>query len=136
MMNYSDAKRILEKQDAAKAVLAQYDKLANAHEGFGFQTRREFIKALQEIEQAGKKGGPRAGGGRGKRGLSPDTISQIQKLKGEGKSNAEISRTLGVSPLTVGKYVRAAAGKGTAKPAAKAGAGRGRARRSKAKAKA
>jgi len=109
-MNYSEAKKILDRQEAAKAVLVQYEKLASAHEKFGFNTRREFVRALQEIEEA-----ERGGRGRGKRGLSPDVIDKIQKLKAEGKSNAEISRTTGVSPLTVAKYVKGEAGKAKAK---------------------
>jgi hypothetical protein len=109
-MNYSEAKKVLAQQDAAKAVLAKYEKLANAHEAHGFQSRREFIKALQEMD-IGAKAKPR-----GKRGLSPETIDQIHKLKSEGKTNADIARTTGVSPLTVGKYVKAQAG-GKAAPA-------------------
>jgi DNA-binding NarL/FixJ family response regulator len=103
-MNYSEAKQVLESQEAAKAVLAKYEKLANAHEEHGFKNRRLFIKALEEIDQANRSKG------RGKRGLAPETIDQIKNLKAEGKSNAEIARQTGVSPLTVGKYVKAVAG--------------------------
>lgn len=125
-MNYSEAKQILENQEKAKAVLQEYKKLETAHEQFGFKTRQAFVKALKEIDLASRKKG-----GRGKRGLSPETVDQIHKLKADGKSNAEISRTLGVSPLTVGKYVKAVAGKGKA-PAARAAkpkAGKGRAKK-------
>jgi hypothetical protein len=113
MMNYTEAKQVLDRQKAAKAVLAQYEKLETAHEKHGFQTRREFIKALLEIDQADRGG--KARGKRGKRGLSPETVDEIHKLKAAGKTNAEISRTTGVSPLTVGKYVRAQAGKAKGK---------------------
>lgn len=111
-MNYSEAKKVLDNQEAAKSVLAKYEKLATAHEAHGFNSRREFIKALQEIEEGER------GKGRGRRGLSPATVDQIQKLKAAGKSNAEISRSTGVSPLTVGKYVKGQAGK-AASPRAK-----------------
>ena len=107
MMNYSEAKNILEQQEAAKSVLAQYEKLSAAHEKYGFNTRREFIAALQELD-GGRRGGKT---GRRGRGLSDDTINQILSLKGQGKSNAEIARVVGVTPLTVGKYVNANKGK-------------------------
>lgn len=129
-MNYSEAKQILDKQEKAKAVLEGYKKLETAHEQFGFKTRQAFVKALKEIDLASRKTG-----GRGKRGLSPDTIDQIHRMKADGKSNAEISRTLGVSPLTVGKYVKAVAGKSkAAKPrAAKPRATKARATRGRGK---
>lgn len=101
MMNYSEAKRILDNQDAAKAVLAQYEKLTTAHEDYGFSSRREFISALQELD-GGRKTGRRG------RGLSDDKINEILSLKAQGKTNADIARAVSVSPLTVGKYVRAA----------------------------
>lgn len=106
-MKYSEAKQILDQQEKAQAIIEGYQKVASAHEQFGFKSRREFIKALQEIEQ-----GERKKGGRGARGLSPDVIDQIKKLKDEGKSNAAISRMIGVSPLTVAKYVKGQAGGG------------------------
>jgi DNA invertase Pin-like site-specific DNA recombinase len=112
VMKYSEAKQVLERQDAAKAVLAKYEKLASSHEALGFRSRRELITALQEIEAAER------GKGRVGRGLSPQVIDQIQKLKAEGKKNTEIARITGVSPLTVGKYVKAQGGKAApAKPA-------------------
>ncbi len=109
MMNYSEAKNILEQQEAAQAVLAQYEKLRDAHEEFGFSTRREFIAALQELD-GGRKAG-KTGTGRRGRGLSDDQINEILSLKSQGKTNAEIARTVGVTPLTVGKYVNANKGK-------------------------
>lgn len=112
-MKFSEAKAVLEKQEAAKAALAQYEKLTTVHEAYGFSSRREFIKALQELDEgAGSKG-------RG-RGLSSATVNQIRDLKAAGKSNAEISRTLKVSPLTVGKYVKKQAGQAPSKPKAAA----------------
>jgi hypothetical protein len=101
MMNYSEAKKILDSQDAAKAVLAQYEKLTSAHEDYGFSTRRAFIAALKELD-----GGQRTG--RRGRGLSDEKINEILSLKAQRKTNAEIARIVNVSPLTVGKYVRAA----------------------------
>lgn len=116
-MKYSEAKQVLEQQEKAQSVLAKYEKLAKAHEAYGFDSRRKFIKALQEMDQVGKGG--IKGGGRG-RGLTPETIDQIRTMKEAGTSNAEISRTLGVSPLTVGKYVKQLAGKAPAKAKAPA----------------
>ncbi|MEX2381690.1 MAG: helix-turn-helix domain-containing protein [Opitutales bacterium] len=140
-MKYSEAKDVLEKQEAAKAVMAKFESLASAHKAHGFDSRGELIKALQEIDQAEKgkggarkakaKGAPKAKGkARGPRSLTPETIDQIRKLKSEGTSNAQISRTMGVSPITVAKYVKAQAGKtASAKPKAPAK------KRGKAKAK-
>lgn len=132
-MKYSEAKRVLEQQDAANAVMVKYEKLVSAHKEHGFDSRAELIKALREIEKAEAGKGGSKGKARGPRGLSPDTIDQIQTLKSEGKTNAEIARTTGVSPLTVAKYVKARAGKGKTAKAAKgapakkkAAAGRGK----------
>lgn len=103
-MNYSEAKEVLAKQEAAKAALEQYKKLTDAHKRYGFKTRREFVRALQELDS-----GPGAGRRRkspGGRGLSDDAIKRIKSLKAEGRSNAEISRLTKVSPLTVAKYVK------------------------------
>lgn len=99
-MRYSEAKEILEKKEKAKAVLEEYNKIATAHELFGFKNRRELIDALQEIDQ-----GERKKGRRGPRGLAPDVIAQIKNLNAGGKTNAAISRDLNVSALTVAKYV-------------------------------
>jgi DNA-binding CsgD family transcriptional regulator len=122
VMKYSEAKQVLEQQEKAKAVLEAYQKVASAHEQYGFQSRREFIKALQEIDQAAGGKGRAKSKGRGPRGLSPDVIDQIKSLKADGKTNAEIARTTGVSPLTVGKYVKGVAGKAGARPASTAAA--------------
>jgi DNA invertase Pin-like site-specific DNA recombinase len=100
-MKYSEAKEILEKKEKAKAVLEEYNKIAAAHELFGFKNRRELIDALQEIDQ-----GERKKGRRGPRGLASDVISQIKNLKAAGNTNAAISRNLRVSALTVAKYVK------------------------------
>jgi hypothetical protein len=127
VMRYSEAKQVLEKAEKAKAVLESFQKVSGLHQQFGFKTRRDFIKALKEIDRA-EGGNVRGAGtrkakgrvkskGRGPRGLSPETVEQIKKLKSEGKSNAEISRTVGVSPLTVAKYVKGSAAKAEAAPA-------------------
>jgi DNA-binding NarL/FixJ family response regulator len=100
-MKYSEAKDILEKKEKAKAVLEEYNKIATAHEQFGFKNRRELINALQEIDQ-----GDRKSGRRGPRGLAPEVITKIKKLKAAGKTNAAISRDVNVSALTVAKYVK------------------------------
>lgn len=145
-MNYSEAKQVLEQQEKAKAVLETYTKVANAHQQLGFNTRGELIKALQEIDLAeggrarrakgtGKRKRAAKGGRRGQRGLAPEMIAQIQKLKSEGKTNAAISRTTGVSSLTVAKYVKGQAGKTPAPAKKKAPAKAKRAGKGKAKGK-
>jgi response regulator of citrate/malate metabolism len=100
-MNYTEAKNVLSKQEAAKSVLLKYEKLENAHEDYGFGSRRLLLKALQDIEAGSKRSS-----GRGAR-VSQETIDQILKLKAEGKNNTAISRATGISQVTVGKYIKA-----------------------------
>lgn len=86
-MNYQEAKQILQQQDAAKAVLEQYKKLEAAHEEYGFKTRGEFIKALQELES---KNGKRAR-------LTPADRKAIESAIGSGKPASKIAKEFGIS---------------------------------------
>ena len=81
--------------------MKRYERLKGAHAEHGFEKRRELIRVLEDIEATDR----RARGGNGKRGLSTQMVEQIHHLKAEGKSNAEISRQTGTSPITVAKYV-------------------------------
>lgn len=115
-MNYSEAKKVMNKQEAAKSVLLKYEKLQDAHETFGFSSRRLFVQALQDIEAGSKK----KNGRRGR--VSQEKVDQILKLKTEGKNNAVISRATGISQVTVSKYIKANSsdnGTSTAKGAGK-----------------
>jgi DNA-binding NarL/FixJ family response regulator len=100
-LSYHEAKKILEQQQLAEEVMKRYERLKGAHAEHGFTQRRELIQVLEDIEAADRM----KQGGNGQRGLSFQRIEEIRKLKAEGKSNAEISRQTGTSPITVAKYV-------------------------------
>jgi DNA invertase Pin-like site-specific DNA recombinase len=103
MMNYQEAQKILENQDAAKAVIQQYKKLETVHEQFGFKNRRDFIQALQELDSGTSKRGR----------LTPDDRKRVEAAIKEGRPASQIAREFGISQPYV--YTLKAAIKGKKK---------------------
>jgi DNA-binding CsgD family transcriptional regulator len=90
-MNYQEAQEVLQKEEAAKALLEKYKKLESAHEELGFRSRRELIRALEELD--GKRGGRS-----GKRArLTPQAREQLEAAIQSGKPASEIASQFGVS---------------------------------------
>ena len=108
------ANKLKELQDARKRVQRleqaiareRSGKLKTAHLEFGFESRDEFIVALQGVDgrKARATGAKATSGkpprGRKKRGrakITPQTKQQVKALVGEGKTGAEIAREVGIS---------------------------------------